>query len=789
MYSYAETARPPLLRPGSGCRDASAFALGGRLMVGPGNSLTSSSSWAEPFQGGGWHDQIQFHGGMDHSLSHRLDALEREVERCKRATLPPIHRNPSTGQLIGPGMTSGMASHMMPMPMQWHSAHYAATPPMPAASGPAAGTVAAQSGDGAGLVAVSGGVAGPTAEHVKLMGLHKDLLQKLGKQREASQSLMKAHMELLQEHTKRLEKKQKLAQAAVVSKKAQKKKHPTLGVIRLDYDYPPALGDIDHPASYGYNVIFRVIPGFTFEMAQKGQFDERVERDFAEGIKFLEQKGVHAITGDCGFMMAFQVLARKIASAPVFMSSMCQCPLIAAAFEESDQIMIMTANDVSLGPQKDVLLETCGFNVNAKRFVIVGCQDVPGFDAVAKGEAVPLEEVQPGIVKLALKTLENNPSIASILLECTELPPYADALRAATCLPVWDAVTAADFYVSAYKDNPRVGIGGWQEKWNNKPEDYRFGQNLIDEDRARLKFAASGTQSRNITRMKTKPIDISMPDLPPFMGIEQEAPFTDPTHPLSTASKEKRKVQRVLKKLAAPSLGVLCLDYDKNAQLGDVDCEGSFGYQVIFRRVKGLTYQIAKSGSLPEAVRKEFATAIKWLENQGVHGITSDCGFMMCFQILGREVAKVPIFLSAMIQSPMISVAFDKYDKILILTGNKEAMMPMKNVFLKHCGFDVDDYRFLIHGCDTVPKWNEVNEGKMMDIPAVKPGLVSMVQEIIFKQPTIRAICSESALLPAFSDALRDATGLPVFDVITLSDFFISARKDNPRFGLNGWQE
>merc|ERR1712232_1177078 len=99
-------------------------------------------------------------------------------------------------------------------------------------------------------------------------------------------------------------------------------------------------------------------------MAQLGRFTEEVDRNFAEGIKYLEAKGVSAITGDCGFMMAFQVLARKIASKPVFMSSMCQCPMIACAFDPNDQILVLTANSASLKPQKEVLLTQCGFNVD-----------------------------------------------------------------------------------------------------------------------------------------------------------------------------------------------------------------------------------------------------------------------------------------------------------------------------------------------------------------------------------------------------------------------------------------
>ena len=44
-----------------------------------------------------------------------------------------------------------------------------------------------------------------------------------------------------------------------------------LGVIRLDYDYPPISGDIDSPESFSYDVVYRTVPGFTFEMAQSGR--------------------------------------------------------------------------------------------------------------------------------------------------------------------------------------------------------------------------------------------------------------------------------------------------------------------------------------------------------------------------------------------------------------------------------------------------------------------------------------------------------------------------------------
>jgi len=130
-----------------------------------------------------------------------------------------------------------------------------------------------------------------------------------------------------------------------------------------------------------------------------------------------------------------------------------------------------------LKPMRNLIKDECGVDPDERRYVIIGCQDVPGFEAVAEGGKVNVEKVTPGMVELANHTLKQYPKIRAICLECTELPPYADALRAATRLPVYDAITCCDFFISGVKDNERFGIQGWQKKWDGVQDDYTYGAN------------------------------------------------------------------------------------------------------------------------------------------------------------------------------------------------------------------------------------------------------------------------------------------------------------------------
>ena len=108
-------------------------------------------------------------------------------------------------------------------------------------------------------------------------------------------------------------------------------------------------------------------------------------------------------------MFWFQDLARQHTRKPVLLSSLVQLPSVTASFAHHEQIAIFTANSCTLEPMHGLIARECGVKVSDRRFVIVGCQNVPGFEAVERGEKVDTRAVQPGIVALAKQVISEHP--------------------------------------------------------------------------------------------------------------------------------------------------------------------------------------------------------------------------------------------------------------------------------------------------------------------------------------------------------------------------------------------
>ena len=187
---------------------------------------------------------------------------------------------------------------------------------------------------------------------------------------------------------------------------------------------------------------------------------------FADAVKKLEDKGVAAITADCGFFVQFNEMARSVATVPCMLSSVCQIPQVELIIDKKDKFVIFTANSKSFDkPEMEAIMKKLGSRgENAdytnegdkSRIVIVGIEDMPGVEAINEGTKEDVQLIGDGILKKMENALKENPEITAILLECTMMGPYANRLRERFHLPVFDCITAADTLLNSLRRHDRL---------------------------------------------------------------------------------------------------------------------------------------------------------------------------------------------------------------------------------------------------------------------------------------------------------------------------------------------
>ena len=74
---------------------------------------------------------------------------------------------------------------------------------------------------------------------------------------------------------------------------------------------------------------------------------------------------------------------------------------------------------------------------------IYGLDEMPEWSKISRSPDKPLslEKVENEVVSVAAVAKQEHPDLGAILLECTDLPPFTDAVRKALNLQVYDLLT------------------------------------------------------------------------------------------------------------------------------------------------------------------------------------------------------------------------------------------------------------------------------------------------------------------------------------------------------------
>ena len=223
-------------------------------------------------------------------------------------------------------------------------------------------------------------------------------------------------------------------------------------------------------------------------------------------------------------------------------------------------------------------------------------------------------------------------------------------------------------------------------------------------------------------------------------------------------------------------VGILLLDLRQPFVPGDVGNATSYDYPVLYRTVPGASAARVFVGD-PDLNEAVVETA-RELVDQGVKGISSDCGFFVNFQDLLAEAVDVPVFLSSLLQLPLVSSFLGRGRTLGVLTANTTAL---GNRVLELSGIS-PEREVVIRGMQDNPHWTAAfkEPAEVVDTDVIER---EVVNEAIALQETshrLGAIVLECSLMPPYARAVHDATGLPVYDFLTLINLFQRATHQKP---------
>ncbi len=227
----------------------------------------------------------------------------------------------------------------------------------------------------------------------------------------------------------------------------------SIGILILDASYPCIPGNVGNASTFPFPVRYEKVQGASIDRLLNQQ-DPELALPFVQAAQRLYESGVRAVTGACGFMALFQQNVAQSLDIPVFLSSLLQLPFIYQI--TTKPVGIVTANASRLGPKH---FAAAGIDQDIP-IRIAGMENQPEFrDAILleKG-SLDSDKIQEEVVAVAQGLKDAHPEIGSILLECSDLPPYAHAVQAAVGLPVFDFFTMINY---AHTSLVRVPFNGF----------------------------------------------------------------------------------------------------------------------------------------------------------------------------------------------------------------------------------------------------------------------------------------------------------------------------------------
>jgi aspartate/glutamate racemase len=214
------------------------------------------------------------------------------------------------------------------------------------------------------------------------------------------------------------------------------------------------------------------------------------------------------------------------------------------------------------------------------------------------------------------------------------------------------------------------------------------------------------------------------------------------------------------------SIGILTLDTKFPRVPGDIGNASTFNFPVRLKVVKNASIdRVVKKGD--PSLLEPFIRAARELENEGVKAITTSCGFLVLFQDQLARAVNVPVFTSNLLVVPLVYKLTRK--RVGIITACSETLT---DEHLKAASID-ENIPTAIVGLENKSEFRRVilENSNDMSQNKIEKEVVETAIMLVEKHPDVGSIVLECHNLAPYSAAIHDATKLPVFDIVSFTNF------------------
>lgn len=214
-----------------------------------------------------------------------------------------------------------------------------------------------------------------------------------------------------------------------------------VGVLCLQTSFTKIPGHIRNRSTFDFPVVYRVVEGATPQRVVH-QGDPLLLEPFVRAAQALEAAGVAAITGACGFLVLFQRQLADAVQVPLYSSSLIQLPMVHRMLRADQQVGLLVADKSALTRRH--LAAVGGESVPV---CLAGMADRAEFAEVmmqGRRDQLDVDRLRQEVLAEVDQLARDNPRMGALIIECTDLVPFARDVQERLGVPVFDIVTLTE---------------------------------------------------------------------------------------------------------------------------------------------------------------------------------------------------------------------------------------------------------------------------------------------------------------------------------------------------------